>query len=79
MSVSGVKSEAIAASAARQLAGSSRLAPASAASAFAARFGVAAMPPKAIRADGDAVALDIEPERASMTAEMSSSRRFETL
>ena len=64
MSSMGSKSDARAAQAASQPLWSASRRPSSAASVAAARFGVAAMPPKATRACGDAARLDGEPEGA---------------
>ena len=77
MSVIGVKSDAKADSAASIVARDQSL-PISAASTAAARLGIPAMPPKAIRA-----ATTLPPSRVTLkqpqTAEMSWSKRFDSL
>jgi hypothetical protein len=75
--VSGVKSRGSSAAAATRLA-SQNARPTSAASAWAARFGVAAMPPKAMRAPVIVPPSTVTAKPAA-TEEMSSSRRLEIL
>ena len=78
MSEIGWKSAGNAASAASIVAVTHGL-PTSAASTPAARFGVAAMPPKAMRAMPTLPSPSIETRNAPQSAEMSSSRRLDTL